>query len=163
MKQPLVRLKKAAAILVLVVAAALLAYYLNPPQYLLVSNGKTGEEYARYPMKEGERFSVQFIHSVNQSPLTDVYEIRDGVVTVVETIYYGLGAGVQTFVEEGQTLTYNEDGAMVVSGFDQPLPDLTYIVGTVSDHILTVNGEEVSLRDLCGRNSLVRFTFVQGW
>ena len=114
-------------------------------------------------MQEGERFSVQFIHSVNQSPLIDVYEIRDDVVTVVETIYYGFGAGVQTLVEEGQELTFNEDGAMVVSGFDQPLPDLTYIVGTVSDHILTVNGEEVSLRDLCGRNTLVRFTFVRGW
>jgi hypothetical protein len=26
-------------------------------------------------------------------------------------------------------------------------------VGTVSDHLLTIGGETVSLRDLCGRNA----------
>ena len=36
---------------------------------------------------------------------------------------------------------------MIVSGFDREMPDLTYFVGTVSDHTLTVNdGEPVSLR-----------------
>lgn len=52
---------------------------------------------------------------------------------------------------------------MIVSGFDTPMPNLQYIVGTVSDHILTVNGEEISLRDLCGRNSLVRFVYEAPW
>ena len=79
------------------------------------------------------------------------------------TLAYGFGAGVQTQIEEGQTLTYGEDGSMIVSGFDTPMPNLQYIVGTVSDHILTVNGEEISLRDLCGRNSLVRFVYEAPW
>ena len=163
MKQQSNRLKKAAAILILVVAAALLIGIFTRPGSLVLKNGSTGEVYARYPMREGEGFSVGFIHSVNKSPVTDEYEIRNGQITVVRTIYYGFGAGVQTQIEEGQTLTYGEDGSMIVSGFDAPMPNLQYIVGTVSDHILTVNGEEISLRDLCGRNSLVRFVYEAPW
>lgn len=113
--------------------------------------------YARYKVAEGDEFSIGFIHSVNKSPLTDVYEIKDHKIYVIRTIYYGFGAGVQTEIEDGQTLTFGEDGEMIVSGFNQEMSHLSYIVGTVSDHILTIHGQEISLRDLCGRNSTVEF------
>nr|WP_243249418.1 DUF1850 domain-containing protein [Anaerotruncus rubiinfantis] len=118
----------------------------------------TGRVYARYPVAEGERFSVGFVHSVNKTPLTDIYEIRGGGIYVVETVYYSFGAGVQTELAEGQTLRYGEDGAMIVSGFAQRMDDLQYRVGTVSDHTLTIGGRQVSLRALCGKNAAVRFS-----
>ena len=128
--------------------------------WLTLTNEETGKEYARYQMKDGDWFSIGFIHSVNNSPLTDLYEIHDGKIYVEKIIYYGFGAGVQTQVEEGQTLEYGEDGSMIISGLHKELPDLVYIVGTVSDHTLVVNGEEeISLRDLCGRHAKVRFDF----
>lgn len=125
--------------------------------YLVLRNQDTGQVYACYRMEEGEEFSVQFIHSVNQTPLTDVYQIRDGQIYVVRTIYYGFGAGVQTELNEGESLEYGEDGSMIISGIDKPLPDLCYVVGMWSDHILTIKGEEISLRGLCGRGSAVDF------
>ncbi len=131
---------------------------------LVLTDEATGRVYARLPMDEGDRFSVEFIHSVNKSPVRDIYEIRDGRIFVVMTKYYAFGAGVQTFIEEGQTLTYGEDGSMLVSGFDKELPELLYYVGTVSDHVLylfdTDGSKEdgISLRDLCGRSSSVRFS-----
>ena len=49
---------------------------------------------------------------------------------------------------------------MIMSGFDIKLEPLLYRVGTVSDHILTLSdGTRISLRDLCGRNARVGFTF----
>ncbi len=114
--------------------------------------------FARYRVEDGDEFSIRFIHSVNKSPLTDVYEIRNHRIYVVRTIYYGFGAGVQTQIEEGQTLTYGEDGSMIVSGFDREIPNLSYIVGTVSDHTLILGGEEISLRGLCGKNAMVAFS-----
>ena len=140
------------------IAAAFLTAALRAGDYLVLRNGDTGAVYARYPVSEGDRFSVGFIHSVNKSPLTDVYEIRDHKIYVVETVYYGFGAGVQTELEEGQTLRYGEDGAMIVSGFDREMDDLRYSVGTVSDHTLVIHGRRISLRELCGRNSPVRFS-----
>ena len=49
--------------------------------------------------------------------------------------------------------------AMVVRNIHQPRNNVGYIVGTVSDHVLTVNGQEISLRGLCGRNAAVRFNY----
>ena len=41
-----------------------------------------------------------------------------------------------------------EDGSMIVSGFYRPMDNLSYIVGTVSDHILEINGSSIKLRAL---------------
>ena len=148
-----------AALLLLITAAATAFCYFHCG-WLTLRDGRTGQLYRRFPVHDGDTFSVGFIHSVNKSPLTDFYELRDGSIFVEKTVYYGFGAGVQTELEEGQTLEYGEDGSMIVSGFDREIPDLLYIVGTVSDHTLTVNGgREISLRDLCGRNSMVRFSY----
>ena len=46
----------------------------------------------RFSVSEGDEFSVTFIHSVNQYPLTDVYEIRDHRIYVVRTIYNNFGS-----------------------------------------------------------------------
>ena len=140
------------------IIAAVVAFTMKNEDYLVLRNGDTKEEYARFRVSEGDEFSITFIHSVNQYPLTDVYQIRDHRIYVIRTIYNNFGAGVQTEIEEGQTLTYGENGEMIVSGFDREMPYLSYIVGTVSDHTLTIHGEEISLRNLCGRNSKVEFS-----
>ncbi len=147
----------AAAILFLAVAAVFLHVQAG---YLTLRDPDSGQVYARYRMRVGDTFSIGFIHSVNNSPVTDFYEIREDGIYVVKTVYYGFGAGVQTELEEGQTLSYGDDGSMIISGFDRRMDPLTYIVGTVSDHVLTLQGKrEVSLRDTCGRNAKVSFSF----
>ncbi len=156
--------KRFAAVLILLIAvlAAAFLYQHQKKEYLVLSSVKTGEVYARYPVHISDTFSVGFIHSVNKSPVTDHYEIRSDGIYVVKTVYYGFGAGVQTQLEEGQKLEYGEDGSMIITGFEQKMDDLIYFVGTVSDHTLTLNdGEEVSLRELCGKNAMVRFALEQ--
>ncbi|MBQ9030039.1 MAG: DUF1850 domain-containing protein [Parasporobacterium sp.] len=149
----------AAALAVTVIAAAAVFFYRNFG-WFTIRNQKTGELYARYLVHDNDGFSIGFIHSVNKSPLTDFYEFHDHKIFVEKTIYYGFGAGVQTEIEEGQTLTYGDDGSMIVSGFHKEIPDLIYIVGTISDHTLVINeGEEISLTQLCGKNAMVRFSY----
>lgn len=127
---------------------------------LTIENVRTGELCGSWKLRDGDTFSVGFIHSVNKSPVTDHYELRSDGIYVVKTVYYGFGAGVQTELEEGQKLEYGEDGSMIITGFDRRMDDLIYFVGTVSDHTLVINdGESVSLRDLCGRSSMVRFSW----
>lgn len=155
----------AAITVVFIAAIALTALFFagaSGKDTLVLRYGDTKEEYARFSVSEGDEFSVTFIHSVNQYPLTDVYEIRDHRIYVVRTIYNNFGAGVQTEIEEGQKLEYGENGEMIVSGFDREMPWLSYIVGTVSDHVLTIHGEAVSLRELCGKNSKVEFSCEPG-
>lgn len=154
-----------AAAIILIIAAAL-SLGLRAGWYLSVRNRDTGELYARYRMGDGDRFSVTFIHSVNNYPLTDVYEIEDKNIYVEETIYCSFGAGVQTELNPGELLDRvyidrpdYQGWAMVIRNIHQQRNNVGYIVGTVSDHVLTVNGQEVSLRDMCGRNAAVRFNY----
>ncbi|HEY8392885.1 MAG TPA: DUF1850 domain-containing protein [Capillibacterium sp.] len=140
-----------------IITASLFLIYIFAPPCLILKNGKTGAVIRSFPVQEGEEFAVTFVHSVNQSPVTEVYRIRKGGIEVVRTIYYAFGAGVPAELGEGEHLEYADDGAMVVTGINRRLPRLSYIVGTVSDHILTIGGEEISLRELCGRNTTVRF------
>ena len=152
-------IRKLAAALILLIAVLAAAFaYQRQRGYLVLSSVKTGQIYARYPVRMSDTFSIGFIHSVNKSPVTDYYEIRPDGIYVVKTVYYGFGAGVQTQLEEGQKLEYGEDGSMIITGFDRKMEDLVYFVGTVSDHTLTLeDGEMISLRDLCGKNAKVRF------
>ena len=117
----------------------------------------TDEIIASFEGDEGTEFSVEFIHSVNKSPVKDVFRVENGQIVAARTIYSAFGAGVQTEIEDGQKLEFDEDGNLVVSGFDIVFPRVDYLVGTVSDHILEIQGESISLRDLCGRNAHVYF------
>lgn len=145
-----------AAILIVAVVAIIISISASPS--LVLKNKDTGKVYMKIPINDGEEFSVTFVHSVNQSPVTDVYEIRHGQIYLVRTIYYDFGAGVPTELYGNQTFSFGENGEMIISNMDTYIPDLIYIVGTVSDHTLSVNGgEKISLRNTCGRNSPVRF------
>lgn len=149
-----------AAVIGALITAVILCFVFcgkNDGMTLTVCNSETEEVILEFPVSEGDEFSVEFVHSVNQSPVKDVFVIRDGKIFVDRTVYSAFGAGVQTEVEEGQTLSYDEDGNMIVSGFNIEFPKVKYIVGTVSDHILEIGSQVISLRDTCGRNAHIYF------
>jgi len=151
----------ATAAAIIVAAVAVLCY--NPDALTLhLSDPETGREYASFDISEDPIFSVSFIHSVNKSEVKEIYTYSNLGIILTDCIYYGFGAGVLTEVEPQWELSYGNDGEMIVGAMDIPMYDLVYIVGTVSDHILTVNGEEFSLSELCGRNAQVRFSVTEG-
>ena len=149
----------AAFALIAVVAFLLVGFFASAGHELVLRSGKTGKVYARYPMAEGDTFTVTFIHSVNQKPYSDMYRIEDETIYAEETRFAEFGAGVETELNEGEILSTGKDGEIVISNIHTPMKHLSYIVGTVSDHILTVGKKEISLRDLCGRNATVVFTY----
>lgn len=136
------------------------AFFLRHDGQLVLRDDDTGSVYATYALEPGEEFSITFIHSVNKTPVTDCYDAdKDGSLYLRKTIYYDFGAGVPFDLNEGETLTYDENGAMVISGIDRLIPSFVIFVGTVSDHTLQIGGEQISLRDLCGRNAKVHITY----
>ena len=124
----------------------------------LLKDADTGKVFLKMPVKEGEIFSITFVHSVNKSPVTDEFLVEDEGFSSYRTLFTSFGAGMESGAEEGQVLTYEEDGTMVLSGFDNHFESFQLIVGTVSDHMLKIGGEEISLRDLCGRNTSVEIS-----
>jgi len=128
-------------------------------QALIIEDTVTSEVIARFDLFEGEGFSISFVHSVNQSPVEETYQILEGKILLTSCLYYHFGAGVQTEVLPGQEIVMQPDGGMLIRNIVQEIGELMYIVGTVSDHVLKINGKSVSLRQLCGKNRkiLVRY------
>jgi len=108
--------------------------------------------YGKWPLEESGEFAIEFIHSVHQSPVRESFKSDDGVIQPLAVRFSSFGAGMLSDVGESKKLSRDGD-ALVITGFDTSFRELNYIVGTVSDHLLFINRETVSLRDLCGRNA----------
>ena len=121
-------------------------------QVLEIRDTGSGKIYGKWFLEEDEEFAVEFIHSVNQSPVREFYQAGGGMLRPIAVRFSSFGAGMQSDLEEGQTLSRDGD-ALVISGFNASFKELNYIVGTVSDHLLIIEGETISLRELCGRNA----------
>jgi hypothetical protein len=120
--------------------------------HLELRDAGSGKRYATWRIQDGEEFSIEFIHSVNQSAVRDSFRIEGRLIRPVATRFFDFGAGMQSSLETGQRMERDGD-ALIITGFTQTLPALNYIVGTVSDHIFYIKDEAISLRDLCGRNA----------
>ena len=147
----------AAAILV-VAAAVLLGVFLLREPKLVLSNDETGRVYTRLPLADGDSFSVTFRHSVNKSDVTEIYQRRGKEIWLTGCVYYGFGAGVAEELDPSWTLEMGNNGEMILGNIEMKMNDLTYIVGTVYDHILEINGERIVLNELCGKNAKVHFS-----
>ena len=117
-----------------------------------IRDSVSGKVYGKWSLEEGGEFSIEFIHSVHQSPVRETFRNENGTIRLVKVRFFSFGAGMQSGLEEGQTLTRDGD-AMVITGYSVSLKELNYIVGTLWDHMLFINGEAVNLRELCGRNA----------
>ena len=144
------------AALFVLAAAVILTVHVRNRDTLVIRNAETGEVFARYDCPDGTRFEVEFLHSVNKSPVIDVFEASDGIIRVAEARYYTFGAGMPTEADQPTwEFSYADDGAIVVTGITYTYNSLNYIVGTVHDHYLTIQGERINLRELCGRNAKI--------
>ena len=148
----------AAAAILVVAAVTLLGVLLLREPGLTLSDEESGKVFARLPLKDGDSFSVTFRHSVNKSDVTEIYQRRGREIWLTGCVYYGFGAGVAEVLEPGWTLETGDNGEMIIGNIEMKMNDLTYIVGTVYDHILEINGERIVLNDLCGKNAKVHFS-----
>jgi len=123
--------------------------------WLEIVNANSGKVYERF-LIEDQEFSIEFIHSVNNSIVKETFKAKGDKIKPVQTRFFTFGAGMLTELDDGLTMErdgYASGGAYVITGFNNTFTELNYIVGTVSDHILLINDERISLTELCGKNT----------
>ena len=124
---------------------------------LILYNYNSGDEIASFPLKNDDYFYIKFTHSVNMSPVIDYYNFNDkNEIFVYKTIYYNYGAGVETELENDETISYGTDGSMIIENINKKIDPLVYYLSDIYDHKLSINdNEEISLWDVCGKNILI--------
>ncbi len=143
-----------AAAALMVVAAVSFIFHPNA-NTLYITDAQTGRVYGKYPFGKEDTFSITFIHSVNQSPVTDFYKRgnKDSLI-LYKTVFHSFGAGMPESWPPDAIVETSTEG-ISVTNLHLTMPDVTYIVGTVSDHVLKLGEKEISLRSLCGKNAEV--------
>ncbi|MBQ7922575.1 MAG: DUF1850 domain-containing protein [Clostridia bacterium] len=147
-----------------VLLAAVIVLLLAVPQYLLIRDADTGMIRGIRRCPPGYTFAVEFIHSVNLTPVIDTFHAEDGYIQADSSLFYSYGAGMPTELNPGERFSFTEDGGMLISGMSYTYDKLSYIVGTVYDHYLIFpdTGERINLRELCGRNARVELILFGG-
>ena len=121
---------------------------------LQIRSADTGKIYGKWLLNTTNEFAIEFIHSVNQSPVHEKFRVSGKMIYPAEVRFSSFGAGMQSDLEQGHTISRDND-TMIISGEYAPHTELNYIVGTVSDHLLFINDQVISLRELCGQNTRI--------
>lgn len=127
---------------VLLVALAGGAASISTGAVLVVEDVDTGERYVAEPVETGSTVELRYVHSVEKTPVTDVYRV-DGetlVNTRMEFESYGWGLPAQVNVT-------NVNGTFV---YDPPEPittleSLSVSPGRIANHTLVVDDRQIDL------------------
>ncbi|MGE5592386.1 MAG: DUF1850 domain-containing protein [Betaproteobacteria bacterium] len=115
---------------------------------LEVREGPFGRLLYFVPMPVGGRFEVRFIHSVEQTPVREVFAVGpDLAIYLVETVYESFGAGLPTTADEGARFVL-DGGKITITGLHRRIGELRLAVSSVPGHALAIPGETVMLASL---------------
>lgn len=103
------------------------------------TDGTSVRDVERTATKDGESFSIRYIHSVELSPVTEYFTLdKTGAVVLTGTRYHGFGAGLPTDAGEG---TFARDGgAFVISGLQRTIGELRVRLSPINEYTVVHRG-----------------------
>ena len=157
MKRKKKHLVAAGMVFATLAALGFLSLFIRSP-HLVLTNATSGQFLYLAPLDEGEIFSIHYIHSLNQSPVREIYELRYGQIMLTAIEFETFGAGMPTELEPGQTLTHLEAGGMRIDGYERLIPDLRYLIGHTAELTLHIADREIPLAMLDEPGQSVQFS-----
>ena len=97
------------------------------------------------PVKPGELFTIRYIHSVDLSPVYEVFSVDEKKgITIKETYFKMFGAGMGHWPGRGRVV--GERGWIYIKDMNIALGEFYLRIGSPSvDHTLLIRGEEIHL------------------
>ena len=142
-----------------ILAMTLAAIFLFYPRSitLTVQNTENGDILLQEPLQEGDSFSISFIHSVNQSPVWEIFQVQDGQLYLIALEFYAFGAGIPTELTSGQTLSTLDSGRMRIEGINNALTP-RYLVPRATEMSLLLNEQEISFDTIAPPGTILEFS-----
>lgn len=116
---------------------------------LLVEDAETGEQLLAVPVTEETTVALNYTHSVEKTPVLDVYEVNGTELEMVRMEFHSYGAGLparaDVNVTENGTFVFDPDGSY----------DTLYVTpGRIAGHELIVGDRRYDLVDLSDGRSV---------
>ncbi len=111
----------------------------GPGPELQVRDQHSETVYYATPATEGTKITLAWIHSIELTPWTETYEVRDGELALVEVTLESYGAGAPS--DEG--VTRIEDGVIHITELDRTVEAVRWIHSHDVDYQISMDGEVV--------------------
>ena len=144
-------------VIILAVLTLAAAYVLTAPVYTLdMVDFDNGKVLLSVPLHKGEIFSIRYMHSVDVSPVVEVFSLNnEGSIQLEETYFKMFGAGMGHWEGHG---TLIKDGSWTkIKDIKRPLEPFILRIGQPGvDHTLIYRDQKINLSDrAAGRRVLV--------
>ena len=141
----------------LVLIACTLFFFAPLAREFIILNYNTNKILYLSDVKSGDRFSITYIHSVNKSPIEDLFIIDDEYnIVLSKSIFKSFGAGVPSTFDDAGRFEFFDD-RIEVSYNNRVIGKLILRIGTIADHRFMMGGKNIKLNELSEPQSSVCF------
>lgn len=128
-------------------------------KYLSVTNSDKREFLLPVPDR---KFTLSFIHSVQKTPVYEIYYIDDNNNLILkETRYYSLGVGLPFTAESGHFS--NENGEFRITGLNRKFPSISMMVSPIPGHVIIIGDKKYSLSSFTKPEESINIKAVEKW
>ena len=131
------------------VAAVVLVLAMSRSNYYIVAEHE-GRTLFAWAISKGERFEVEFVHSLNLSPVIDIFEFTGDGLVLRKSIFSSLGAGAPTPSDFPGSELIHADGVFKLVGIDRPMGAFAVLTSEVPNHRVSFGCREALLLELAG-------------
>lgn len=131
--------------------------FLTPIRVLLASDYKTGEYLKSWPIGKGEKFDIEYTHSVQLTPVIEIYTVdEEDNILLEESYFYSYGAGLPSTTPYDFEIT---QGGFRIYNINEIMEDLVYRTGAVrAQHRINIGEKTYPFLDFSTPRTGVRFT-----
>ncbi len=141
-------------VIYLIIFISILFFFI-PVDVLMAENFRTDEYLKSWIIREGEKFTVLYTHSVELTPVSETYRIDDEEIILTETWFKSYGAGLPA--SSPYKFEINHKGFRIYE-INQVMDGLTYRTGAVrANHRLILKDKVYDFLDFSNPREGVRF------
>lgn len=126
----------------------------------LTIESKGGKVLYSSPWKKGSTFELSYVHSVNKSPITDLFTMREGKILLLASRFHSFGAGVAALPEESGGHLQGGEEYLEYGGIDREIPELGVFVPREANTTFRYGQELIPLNQLAAPGTLVKIRFT---
>lgn len=105
---------------------------------LVVADADSGDRLFEIPVCQGDEVTVSYMHSVQRTPVKDVYVVDGTELRAERSVFHSFGAGLPT-----EDVERTDDGYVVEGSGSHD--ELSVVPGEIAQHKLEIGGERYDL------------------
>ncbi len=126
----------------------------------IVIETKEGKVLYSSPWKREGSFELTYLHSVNRSPITDLFTVKEGKLVLIGSQYHSFGAGVAALPEEAGGHLQVGPEYLEYRGIEREIPVLGVFVPREANTTFRYRKDTVPLNTLASPGTLLRIRFT---